>query len=110
MSKILNRLCKWRAVFAGWQLGSRPKTDPEAAAVRDATDARLLMRVEITALVALLVQKGMFTATEFAAQTEVEAECLMELLEKKFPGFRATDDGIMMDPQIAQKTTAGWKP
>ena len=30
-----NRLTKWRSVFAGWQLGTRAKGDPECDAVRD---------------------------------------------------------------------------
>lgn len=31
----LNVVCKWRSLFAGWQLGTRPKGDPESDAVRD---------------------------------------------------------------------------
>lgn len=31
----LQRLGKWRTVFASWQLGTRSKNDPEAQAVRD---------------------------------------------------------------------------
>lgn len=110
MSQILNRLCKWRTVFAGWQLGTRSKDDPEAQAVRDAIDARLLMRVELSALVALMIQKKMFTSTEFAAQCDVEAEHLMEILEDKFPGVRATDSGLAIDPVKFAVTTKGWKP
>jgi hypothetical protein len=30
----LNVLAKWRGLFAGWQLGTRPKGDPESDAVR----------------------------------------------------------------------------
>lgn len=31
----LNILTKWRVLFTGWQLGTRPKGDPEGDAVRE---------------------------------------------------------------------------
>jgi hypothetical protein len=39
----LNRLCKWRAIFAGWQLGTRAKGDPESDAVRDHREVTILI-------------------------------------------------------------------
>jgi hypothetical protein len=33
--KALQKLAKWRLIFAGWQLGTRLKGDPECDAVRD---------------------------------------------------------------------------
>lgn len=75
MSNIdwVNRLAKWRTVFAGWQLGTRPKSDQECQAVRDAAEARLIMRAELSGITALLIAKGVFTAEEFGAQLNVEA-------------------------------------
>jgi len=40
----LNVLAKWRAHFSGWQLGTRPKGDPEGDAVRDHREATILLR------------------------------------------------------------------
>ena len=33
--RALNVLAKWRTLLAGWQLGTRPKGDPECDAVSD---------------------------------------------------------------------------
>jgi hypothetical protein len=69
MQKIdwLNRLAKWRTVFAGWQLGTRAKGDPESDAVRDHREATILQRAELTALTSLLIKKQIITAAEFTA-------------------------------------------
>ena len=47
--EALNRVAKWRTVFTGWQIGTRPKGDPECDAIRDASEARILLRVEVSA-------------------------------------------------------------
>lgn len=49
----LNRLAKWRTVFAGWQLGTRARGDPESDAVRDHREATIMLRAEVNALTAL---------------------------------------------------------
>lgn len=99
----LNVLAKWRLVLAGWQLGTRAKGDPESDAVRDAAEARLILRVEVTAITRLLIEKGVFTAEEFTAAVQDEARLLNEAYARKFPGFRATPNGITLDlPEAAQ--------
>jgi len=103
------RLGKWRMVFAGWQLGTRPKGDPEGDAVRDHRELSMALRAEINALTALLVAKGVFTTEEFTDQLQNEAQHLCQLYERKFPGFKATDDGMSMDVAIARDTMAGWR-
>jgi hypothetical protein len=52
--QALNRVAKWRGLFAGWQLGTRPKGDPECDAVRDHREITILLRVEASALTRLL--------------------------------------------------------
>lgn len=89
-----NVLAKWRRVFMWWQLGKRDKGDPEGDAVADHREVTMLMRTELNALAALLIQKQVFTAMEFTAQVEVEAEHLSETYSQKFPGLIATPDGI----------------
>lgn len=106
----LERLGKWRSIYAGWQLGTRKKGDPENEAVRDAAEGRLIARVEMSAMTALLIEKGVFSHDEFYAQVGVEAEALCKTLEKKFPGIHATDVGMAFDPRVAPATMAGWKP
>jgi hypothetical protein len=107
--RALNRLAKWRAFFTGWQLGTRLKGDPEGDAVRDHREATLLHRVELSTLASLLVAKGVFTLDEFMAAMESEAEQLELDLQKRFPGIRATDSGLVMDAR-AVATMKGWRP
>jgi hypothetical protein len=102
MSATLNRLAKWRTIFVSWQLGTRTSTDPEAQAVRDHREVTMLLRVEVNALVQLLVAKGVITADEFARHCDVEAEHLMRAYERFFPGAVATDDGMKIDLAQAQ--------
>lgn len=109
-SRVLNRLCKWRTVYAGWQLGTRPATDPEAQAVRDHRDATMLLRAEVNALTACLIDGGFFTAREFTEQLIVEAQALDAKLEKTFPGFKSADHGMDIDVQVAAQTMKGWRP
>ena len=77
--------------------------------VRDAAEAQLLHRVELSALASLLIQKGVFTVTEYAAQVEVESEQLCEKLEKRFPGFKAGEHGMTLTNPQALQTMNGWK-
>lgn len=108
----LNRLTKWRGWFAGWQLGTRPKGDPESDAVRDHREATILLRAELTALTGLLMRKGLITSKEFTQALAEEADALSEGYARRFPGVRATDEGITMDPVVMREhgTMKGWKP
>jgi hypothetical protein len=105
----LERLGKWRSIFAGWQLGTRPNDDPECQAVRDAAEARLMLRAEVTAVVNLLTERGVFTEDEWFAQLAIEADMLSLTLEERFPGVRATDTGLDIDARAAE-WMAKWKP
>lgn len=102
--QAVQRLCKWRAVFLGWMLGTLPDNTPGLKAHKDRVDAQLMTRVEINALTALLIKKGVFTTEEFMAQVVEECEHHSRVLEKTFPGYKATDEGMSMDVQEVQKT------
>jgi hypothetical protein len=106
----LERLCKWRTVLAGWQLGTRAKGDPEGDAVRDQRELLLLLRTEVTALTAILLEKKVCTEDEINAAVIREAEFQMHALEKRFPGFKAESWGMRMDTAEAAQTMKGWKP
>src|SRR5205823_13019644 len=60
----LNTITKWRAIFGGWQLGTRPLGDPECDAVRDHREVSILQRVETSALKQILVGKA-FSQEDF---------------------------------------------
>lgn len=105
----LNRITKWRTVFAGWQLGTRSKSDPECQAVKDHRELSILTRLEISAFTKLLVQKGIITVEEFQEAMIEEADLLEKDYERKFPGIKAADDGITYDRR-AIETMRNWKP
>lgn len=111
MMAALNKLCKWRAVFTGWQLGSVSIENETARAIRDHRDATMLLRVEVNAMLQLMIGKGLFTHAEWCQQVLTEAELLDKAYEAKFPGFRTTADGVLIyNPTLAADTTRHWKP
>lgn len=109
VTEALNRLAKWRMIFAGWQLGTRNNTDPEAQAVRDHREATIMMRAEINAMLSLLVAKGVFTAAEWEEQVIKDANYLSKQYEEKFPGCHATDVGMVIKASAAEWMKK-WRP
>ena len=105
----MNKIAKWRLAFAGWQLGTRAKGDPESDAVRDHREATILQRVEVNAIINLLVDKGVITVEELQKAAIEEADLLEQSYQKNFPGMQATDIGMQFDTRAA-KTMHNWKP
>lgn len=105
--RALNRLAKWRSVFASWQLGTRRSDDPECQAVRDARELLLMIRVEVNALTKCCFDKGVFTREQFLTQILDECEHTQQQLEQRFPGFTATDEGMSIDVAQAAATMKG---
>lgn len=110
LSEAFNKLCKWRQVFAGWQLGTRVKGDPEADAVRDHREVTMCLRAEVNALTAILIKKGVCTVEELQQQMIDEAIHLDLLYEQKFPGMSSVKDGIIISMPDAANTMKGWRP
>jgi hypothetical protein len=110
--EALNRVAKWRGLFAGWQLGTRPKGDPESDAVRDHREITILLRVEGSALVGLLLSKGLISAKEWNTALIQEANLLNTDYERRFPGVKAADHGLVLDPAdiAAASWMKNWKP
>ena len=106
----IQRLCKWRSVFVGWQLGTRAKGDPEAEALKDHREVTILLRAEVNALSQLMVKKGVFSGEEFTRQLAEECEHLNLAYERKFPGMKAELDGIHYELPLAAETMKGWRP
>lgn len=109
MANALNKLTKWRSAFAGWQLGTRPKGDPECDAVRDHREVTILLRAEVSSIIGILVKKGICSTEEIQQALIDEAELLSGDYERRFPGIRATDIGIEYDLR-AIETMRHWKP
>lgn len=107
--RALNILTKWRVLFTGWQLGTRMKGDPEGDAVRDHREVTILLRAEGSALVGLLLAKGVITEAEWSDALRREAEQLNKDFERRFPGVVASEDGLTMDKRVLP-WMKGWKP
>lgn len=104
----LERLAKWRTVFASWQLGTRSNTDEELKAVKDHREVTIILRAEVTAVTAVLFAKGIITEVEFDEALAKEAELLNADFEKRFPGFQTDSQGVRIDVAKAHQTTKNW--
>lgn len=107
--RALNVLTKWRVLLTGWQLGTRPKGDPEGDAVRDHREVTILLRAESSALVGLLLAKGVITQAEWLDALRREAEQLNKDFERRFPGVTASEEGLTIDKRTLP-WMKGWKP
>lgn len=100
---VLNKLGKWRSVFAAWQLGTRSDTDGEMRAVKDHRELTIMLRAEMTAMTGLLIKKGVITAEQFEAALVSEAGLLDKDYEQRFPGFHTDQYGVHMQlPEAAE--------
>lgn len=108
----LEKLTKWRGHFAGWQLGTRPKGDPECDAVRDHREVTILLRAEVNALTGLLISRGVITAEDFDRALRYEANTLERDYQQRWPGVSATADGLTYDLKRIERAgwMKGWKP
>jgi hypothetical protein len=102
-------LRKWRTVFAGWQLGTRPVGDPECDAVRDHRELSMILRAEQSAIIRLLIEKNICTREEWAHTLCEEAILLDQQYETRFPGFKASEIGITIDPR-GHELLRKWRP
>lgn len=102
--RAMNKLARWRSVFAAWQLGTRLDTDGECKAVKDHREVTMCMRAELSALAGLLIKKGVFTEEQWMQALIREARDLDKDYEEKFPGYRTTENGVSMSISEAQRT------
>lgn len=102
MINHLEVVAKWRVWFAGWQLGTRPKGDPECDAVSDLREQTILMRVELNAIAGLLIEKSVMTAREWTERLQAEAKYYDGVLSKRFPGVVAHELGLTFTPEVAE--------
>ena len=70
----------------------------------------VLDRLRTVALRAKRFAQAVVGVRGLGEELDVEAEALMTNYEQRFPGIKATDLGISMDPAIAADTMRGWKP
>lgn len=104
LDNTLNKLAKWRKFFASWQLGTTLENDGEYRAVADQRELLILLRAEVSALISVLVRKGVITEPELQAAVERAARDLDKSYEQAFPGFSTSLDGLHMKMPQALET------
>ena len=105
MRNRLELITKWRQAFC--MMATSGQVGFERY-VRDAAEAKIIHRCEISATVALLIQKGVFSELEFRAQVDIEAEDLDIRMQERFPGFSASMEGLVLQKPRALETVLGW--
>lgn len=105
MLAALEKLAKWRKFFASWQIGTTAAGDGRYRAVADHREMSIVLRVELSAVTNLLIDKGVFTGEEYQAQLEREAKQLDHVYEERFPGWRSLPEGLHMRLPEAAETT-----
>jgi len=68
-----------------------------------------LLLLRASAFTVLCIQKGIFSKEEFQQAVIDECALTQNDLEKKFPGFKANENGMSMDVEKAAKTTKNWR-
>lgn len=106
---VLNRLCKWRNYYASWQVGRYAKGEREFDAIADHRELSILLRVELTSVVSLLIEKGVFTVDEFVAKLDDEGVNLMEIYCHSHPGVFASGAGLHITDDAPDFMTKGIK-
>lgn len=81
---------------------------PECIAVRDVLEKLIVLRVEMTALTGLLMERGLITREAFQDAMATEALALDQLYERTFPGFTTSLVGVHVKMPEAAETMKGW--
>lgn len=97
----VNRIRHWRTHIAQLVVGPAHGTPPFAA-LEHMAEQQLLQRIETNAIVGILLTAGIVTKEDAGAIMQLEAQKLEAQLERRFPGFRATDEGIIAVLAVAQ--------
>lgn len=92
--KAMNRVVKWAGFFTRWQLSKYTKDDPQVRALEKINQARIVARIEMNAIVKLMLLKGVITQDEFYQQMIEEAADFDRGMMQEYRGFHVTDTGV----------------
>lgn len=116
----MNRLVNWRTVILGKLWGTRPSPDrdPPTQMARDLLAGYLSLLAGFNALTKLWIEGGealpgsaddqRYRMERLSNRIEQEAEWLCRQYERAFPGIKAVDLGLEMDPIKIQETMKDW--
>ena len=77
--------------------------------MRDAREMLILLRIEVSAVVQLLVRHHLVTIDELMNTVADEAELLDQAYAKQWPGCSSSDVGMVYTAEAAE-TMKGWLP
>lgn len=84
----LSKLAHWRYILVAWHRGRHTlHTQGQADPLADAMEKWLTLRVEVSALVTLLVNKKVFSNEEFLSQMVKSARYYDAQMQREFKGF-----------------------
>lgn len=113
--KAMNRLNHWGMLLTGRIVGTLRSEDPRSKGYRDLFQKLLILRAEVTVLTGLLLELSdssgnqLISLTELQQRLVAEADKLCKDYEERFPGFRSTDDSLLVfDPEKAAEVMKGW--
>lgn len=105
-AKVMNRVVQWKEIYSLWQLGTRDDVDGANRALQDLHENSMRKGVKLDALVEVLLQRGLIHPEELIEKQTELAIRLDQSLEAKFPGAKATDDGMEIDEEVFAATKA----
>lgn len=108
--KALNKLAKWRTVFASRIMGTQTTEHVPTKALKEIVEGQLIMRAELNALLRHLTVNKMITNEQWLEAVKDEAITLDKLMEIRFPGITTSDQGVHFDPVMIREmgTMNGW--
>lgn len=94
--KAYNRLRQFGRLDFGRIFGTAGRENGRYRAMMGLFERSFAARVELNALVSLLVDRGVFTADEWLLAQKEEAAYLLELLAKEWPEVEIHSDGFVV--------------
>lgn len=98
-------LSNWKSLFASWATGLRPNQNTSYLAAQEQAETILILRAELTACLNLLLHLGVVTKDQFDEKFCEAVILLNQALENKFPGFKSTNEGLVLDKPITAQHT-----
>ena len=94
VERLAQRLRQFGRLDCGRILGTRAHTDGDYLALLSLLERSFFLRAEATAIVQVLIKKGLLNERDFQNAVAHEMNLLLVELHKEWPEIEVTDDGI----------------